>query len=176
MKYYVLSKDSKLFVIGSSEYPSHMTEQGYVIVCESPTSDQDIITLVETEGLYGTKVTTAHIDQAKVDLKAAQDIQDKTQQAIKTAVKNARMFGQELMDEYATENILLGITQDGQSEVVLSTMGSVILALQSGSLYVAVDKIKALTTRDPKYITTARLLNFLNKIELYLGKTPTQSL
>lgn len=184
MKYYIFTKDNQLFTVGASEFPSHLTQEGLTYICESPTYDTDIVSLRDVVGIDGQPVLDlnegpvkeAYIDEAKAALKQAQEQADKQQEALKSIVKKARQFGQDLMDEFATENILLGITQEGKTEEVLTKMSSIILSLQSGSLYVAIDQIKKFQGKDEKYLTDPRLLAFLNKIENYVGATPTQSL
>jgi hypothetical protein len=83
---------------------------------------------------------------------------------------SAKTFGEQLMKEFATENIVMGITQDGMTSAVRKAMTEVILALTTASLYDAIAEAKAIPAekKDPKYITDARLLSFINKIEAYL--------
>lgn len=91
--------------------------------------------------------------------------------ATEVAVANAIMFGQKLITEFAAENVRLGITQDGQTGVVLDKMAPTMTALQSGSLYEAMTRALAIDPQDydAKYVTHARLMTFINKIEAYLG-------
>jgi len=80
-------------------------------------------------------------------------------------------FGELLMNDFTAENILLGITQYNMTAVVLERMGAVITALQTGSLYDAVTKVRQipLSDYDTVFITDPRLLAFINKVETYLG-------
>jgi hypothetical protein len=104
------------------------------------------------------------------EIKADIDEQDIVR-ATEKAVADAIIFGQKIITEFAAENVRLGITQDGQTGVVLDKMASVLTALQTGSLYEAIDRAQAIDPGqyDPKYVTAARLLTFINKIEAYLG-------
>ena len=79
-----------------------------------------------------------------------------------------------VLKEFAGENIRLGITQDGQTGVVLTKLQGVMIAGQSGSLYEAIIRTKAIDPGDydAKYITAARLLVLCNKIRVALGKAP----
>jgi len=97
---------------------------------------------------------------------------------VRNIVRNAREFGQKLMDEFAADNVALGITQDGMTKTVRQNMSEVMMALMSGSLYDAIDEAKAIPNecKDIKYITDERLLNYINKIEIYLGITLSESL
>lgn len=90
---------------------------------------------------------------------------------VKQSINNAMAFGSNLLLEYSTENVLLGITQENKTGEVLSKLSLVLPAIQSGSLYEAISRIKAIPSSDydSKYITQARLLIFVNKIEQYLG-------
>ena len=93
-------------------------------------------------------------------------------------VAGAMAFGSQLIQEIAAENISLGITQDGMSGVVRKALSEVVLALMTGSLYDAIDEIRAIPVekKDPKYITDTRLLAAINKIETYLGQPLSTSL
>lgn len=79
--------------------------------------------------------------------------------------------GQELIVWFAAENISLGITQTGMTGAVRSATADVVNALSTGSLYDAIIAAKAISpdSYDATFITAARLLFFVNKIETYLN-------
>lgn len=87
-------------------------------------------------------------------------------------------FGMALQKEFTKQNMVLGITQDNMTGTVRKAMIEVLSALQTGSLYDAITEAKAIPAeaKDPKYITNARLLAFVNRIEEYLQIPLTQSL
>jgi len=89
--------------------------------------------------------------------------------AVSKAISSAMTFGQSLVTEFAVENVMLGITQDGKTGEVLDKMAPVMAAVQSGSLYEAITRAKAIDDFDAKYVTHDRLYAFINKIEAYLG-------
>lgn len=93
-------------------------------------------------------------------------------------VSNAIAFGNKLVTKFAAENIAMGITQEGMTATVRARMTGVLNALQTGSLYDAMIEVRAIPPehKDPKYITNARLLNFINQIEDYLGINRSLSL
>jgi hypothetical protein len=80
-------------------------------------------------------------------------------------------FGETLINDFTAENIMLGITQYGMTAVVLERMGAVLSALQTGSLYDAIVKVRQIpqSDYDSIFITVPRLLAFINKVETYLG-------
>lgn len=90
---------------------------------------------------------------------------------VEVAIRNAIAFGQKMMTKFAAQNVMLGITQDGQTGVVLDKMAPVMAALQSGSLYEAISRAQAIDSQeyDSKYVTHARIMSFVNEIEAYLG-------
>lgn len=98
--------------------------------------------------------------------------------AAKAAVASAMSFGSALVEDFAAENVLLGITADGMTGAVLDNMASVMNALKSGSLYEAIVRIKAMPaeSKDAKYITDSRLLEAVNKLEAFLGLPLSSSL
>jgi len=90
---------------------------------------------------------------------------------VQNALSAAKAFGEQIMNEFTVENIMLGITADNMTGTVRKNMSEVIIALQTGSLYDAITEAKAIPIedKDMKYITDARLLSFVNKIETELG-------
>lgn len=93
------------------------------------------------------------------------------EQQLRSIVKNAISFGSQLMEDFVIENIVMGITQDNMSESVLDAMAGVESALRTGTLHVAIKRLKEIAPeqKDAKYITDARLLDAVNKLEEYLG-------
>lgn len=93
-------------------------------------------------------------------------------------VSDAKDFAMKLMIEFASENILMGITQENKTGEVLEKLSSVMPSLQAGSLYEAINQIRAIPPEkyDDKYITEMRLLAAVNKIEFYLGMPLSESL
>lgn len=91
-------------------------------------------------------------------------------QIVSKIIEDAIVFGNSLIVEFAAENVIMGITQDGMTGTVRKRMEQVILALSTGSLYDAISEAKAIPEqdKDTKYITNARLLQFVNKLETYL--------
>lgn len=117
-------------------------------------------------------------EMSGLDIVAVEDADKKAQIqhadaviATQKAVAAAMAFGQNLMTEFAAENVMLGITQDGKTGEVLDKMAPVMAALQSGSLYEAISRAQAIDPADydEKYVTHARLWAFINKLEAYLG-------
>lgn len=98
--------------------------------------------------------------------------------AIIDTIQNAIRFGQSIIIEFAAENVAMGITQDGMTKTVRENTTEIVSALTTGSLYDAVTAIKSFDPlkKDAKYITDARLIKFLNKIEDYLGLPRTTQL
>lgn len=109
-------------------------------------------------------------------VKTAAQAADQQNQLL-NAVTGAIAFGQKLLTEFSAENISLGITQDGQTKSVRTKMAQVTAALQTGSLYDALDECMAIQQADydVKYITAARLVLYGNKLRAYLGKAPVNA-
>ncbi len=86
--------------------------------------------------------------------------------------------GQELIVTFAAENIALGITQAGMTTQVRTVTADVVSALSTGSLYDAITAARAIppASYDATFVTEARLLSFINKIEVYLGIPVSASL
>ena len=97
---------------------------------------------------------------------------------VNTVVSNAVIFGQALLQEFITENVMMGITQANMSELVRVRTQEVRDCLNTASLYSAIAVIKRFPVedKDPVFITDARLLKMLNAIESYLKLPITLSL
>lgn len=93
------------------------------------------------------------------------------QRALKQAVQGAINFGQQLLVDFAAENVAMGITQDGMTKSVRQKMSEITSALQTGSLYDAIEEIDAIPAeaKDAKYITDERLAAYKQRILDYLG-------
>lgn len=96
-----------------------------------------------------------------------------TVESVERIIAAAKVFANSIIDRFAAENVLLGITQAGMTGAVLNKMSGVMSALLTGSLYEAIARTKAIpeSDYDATFITEARLLSFVNKIESYLGIT-----
>ena len=90
---------------------------------------------------------------------------------VKRSIRSAMAFGLEVIENAATENVLLGITEYGMTATVIRVLGPTNAALTTGSLYHAIDEIRAILPedKDDRFITDARLLATINEIETYLG-------
>lgn len=90
---------------------------------------------------------------------------------IQNVINSAIGFGQKIITEFAAENVAMGITQAGMTATVRRNLSDVTNCLLTGSLYDAIDQIRAIPAedKDPIFVTDARLLIFINKIEAYLG-------
>jgi hypothetical protein len=80
-------------------------------------------------------------------------------------------FGNELIIDFAAENIGMGITQSEMTPAVRLATKDVVAALSTGSLYDAITAARAIPAeqKDAVFVTDVRLLVFINKIESYLG-------
>jgi len=86
---------------------------------------------------------------------------------VSAAIANAVVFGQGLILEYATSNVIASFTLE-QIKDNMTRTATVQQALNTGSLYVALDALDNIES-DDTVITPARVLEFKNKIETYLG-------
>lgn len=91
--------------------------------------------------------------------------------SVEFAIYNARIFGSNLIEKFSAENVMLGITQLGKTADVRKALADVISCLDTGSLYDAMDQVRAIpdASKDAVFITNARMLGFINCIEDYLS-------
>jgi hypothetical protein len=124
---------------------SHISTEGTVV---------HIHYVSETDAAALTAIVNAHIPVSASD-------------TVKAAIANAVVFGQGLILEYATSNVISAFTLE-QIKDIMTRTAAVQQALNTGSLYVAMDALDNLET-DETLITPTQALEFKNKIETYLG-------
>jgi hypothetical protein len=97
---------------------------------------------------------------------------------VSKSVAAAQVFMNNLLVQFNTENLLMGIDADNLVDEVLTVMSPVLVAMQSGSPTSAIKRAKAIpsSSYDSKYVTAARLLSYCNQIETFLGITLSTSL
>lgn len=174
MKYWIIKSAAdpeKYAVIGANRPPAG-------VLCVAPegatTSDGKYITVEEVE-INGIPTNVATLDsvQKAADEAAKQAAEDALapQRAVESAIRSAMQKGNIIIEKFAVENVMLGITVDNMTGTVLDVMAPVTEALRSGSLYEAISRIKAIdpSDKDVKYITDSRLLAAVNELEEHLG-------
>lgn len=103
-----------------------------------------------------------------------------TAQQVSYAIGEAMSFGTAVLNDFATQNVLSGITQAGKTQAVMDYCHELTHCLITGSLYAAIGQINDMiadttstkTTLSP-FITNNILYTYLNKIQTYLGVTVT---
>jgi hypothetical protein len=85
----------------------------------------------------------------------------------------ASSLGRQLINSFIQENVELGITQAGKTKAVRQAMAEVTSCLMTGSLYDAIDELRIIPAeyKDLVFITDARILSYINKIETHLELT-----
>lgn len=144
------------------------------------------------DGLYGTpdalnvifKTDYVDADSAAVStywsgITAPMFLPTPTQQ-VSLAIGEAMSFGTQVLNEFATQNVLGGITQAGLTQSVMDYCHDLTHCLITGSLYNAISEVKIMIadTSSTKaglspFITNNVLYVYLNKLQVYLGVTPT---
>jgi hypothetical protein len=93
--------------------------------------------------------------------------------AVREIIKNAILFGTDLMEKFAAENVMMGITQAGKTKVVADYFADVIRYTQTGSLYEVINEVDRLINAGipselSPFVTEARLNDFKSKVITYL--------
>lgn len=92
----------------------------------------------------------------------------------KKVIRNAIEFGNDLLEEFAAENILSGITQAGKTKDVADYLVDATRYLQTGSLYEVMNECDRLIAAGipvglSPFVTETKLNNFKTKIIGYLS-------
>lgn len=106
-----------------------------------------------------------------------QDV-DQAMYVLNMHLKPAVCFGLSMIEDFSTENILLGITQAGMTNHVRKSASEIVDALHTGALYDAILEARAVPAevKDPIFLSDARLLRLINQIEQFLGVPISPSL
>jgi len=88
------------------------------------------------------------------------------QDQIANRILAARDFGVRLIAQYGAQNIMAGYSVQ-EIQAIMERTGRLQAALNTGSLYVAINELNAVET-DDVYITPAKIKYFRNLIEDYL--------
>lgn len=86
---------------------------------------------------------------------------------VKAKIRAARVFGQDLIYQYGTHNVMSGFTVE-QIQSIMDRTTRIVAALTTGSLYVAIAELNAIET-DDIVITPDVIKTYRNKIEDFLG-------
>jgi len=98
--------------------------------------------------------------------------------AIEAAIAQAMAFGQSILIGFRAENVAMGVIQDNMTGWLLNKLSPVMDAILTGSLAESITRLKAIPVAeyDGKYMTVPRMIQFINKIETYLGVPLTTEL
>lgn len=100
------------------------------------------------------------------DERAAED--DYANKYISLIIGRSIEFGNELIREFTSENVQMGITASGQTNAVRKALAESWQAIQTGSLHDAIYELEQVVRTSP-FLTEARLRAFINRIKDYLG-------
>lgn len=90
--------------------------------------------------------------------------------AVWQAVENAIAFGKDIISDFITENVILGITEAGKTGHVRRVLTDVMIAIQTGAFSDAIDELDAIAAedKDPVFISQARINAMKAKLQAYL--------
>lgn len=92
----------------------------------------------------------------------------------KKKIEAAMQFGNALLVEFATDNVMQGITQTGKTKAVADYCCDIMRYIQSGSLYETINEVDRLVSLGvpadlAPYVTAVRLNQFKQRILNFLG-------
>lgn len=97
-------------------------------------------------------------------------------QIVEQKIADAQAFGMQVLIDFATENVLMGITQAGQTIPVNLYLHRLGHYIGTGSLYAAIDEMNTIiadttTAKTSLYpfVSDARITTYKNRIQTYLG-------
>lgn len=110
--------------------------------------------------------------QAAYDAWMATKAQENMKKYVSEIVDQSIRYGRTLVVEFGAENVLMGIQQMGQTNRVRKAMAEVVNALQAGALSDAIYECRQVPVEqmDGTFLSPARLLTFINKVEAFMGE------
>lgn len=147
-------------------------------VCETETGDGKGFHFFEEDQteLDDTITCPDHPEATTRDfvIKETNDVDTSPFAVYKEIIRQAVAFFDDLMTEFAGENITLGITQAGKTKDVADYLANVLRYGQTGSLYEVINECDALVTAGvpaglSPFVTEARLNTFKAKVTAYLS-------
>jgi hypothetical protein len=110
----------------------------------------------------------------KLIVYAQAPIQPTMEEIVGKKIVDAQTFGQALLKEFATENVLMGITEAGKTIQVTDYLHKLSHYIMTGSLYAALTEIDVIISDTNKsdldpFVTNDRMNIYKEKIQRYLG-------
>ena len=102
---------------------------------------------------------------------SAQTLNDPVERIRVLVLKPAKQFALEIEETFISENIAMGITQAGKTDLVTERLDEVLKHVRNASLYSALAAIQNVVIDDAvsPFITAPRMVAFANKIKKYLN-------
>lgn len=100
-----------------------------------------------------------------------QTLNDSIERIKVLVLKPAKQFALEIEENFVAENIAMGITQAGKTDLVTERLSEVLKHVRNASLYSALAAIQNVVVDESvhPFITAPRMLAFANKIKKFLN-------
>lgn len=100
-----------------------------------------------------------------------QTLNDPVERIKVLVLKPAKQFALEIEETFVAENIAMGITQAGKTDLVTERLAEVLKHVRNASLYSALSAIENVVIDESvaPFITVPRMITFANKIKKYLN-------
>lgn len=161
--------------LDSEAYTAHLNKAGVVSFWQRRGSE---VTLTFTHELNETELDAVLLHESTYE----NPVVTVWEQGARNTIRNAIEKGQQLVEDFATESIVLGINQANMSGPVRRAMQDVVNSLLTGALYDSVSSIKTVrddiqgnTALTDVFLSDTRLLKYLNELEAFLGLPLTES-
>jgi len=139
----------------------------------SAISSPNLINLVDAGEEFAVVFDNNILDSTLLDQLIGAHTHLAPEEVVKNSVKSAIEFGNELIITFASENVLMGITQAGKTKEVADYTADIMRYAQSGALYEVMAEADRLIAAGlpvdlEPFITEPRLLAFKQKVQDYL--------
>lgn len=153
--------DKRFSVITSSNYDGVMKSgDNFYVSWKQEPSNQDLAAIE----LYWRDLTEQVYNTPTLQ---------ESMETLSKILRDARVFGDALIVQFAFENVAMGITQAQKTRIVADYCQKLQYYASTGSLYAALEEIESISDNIPAelapFVTAERLLVYANKIKAYLG-------
>jgi len=91
--------------------------------------------------------------------------------SVKSVFRKSIIGVQDIVEQFATENVLMGITEAGKTKLISDTVAQVMYYCQTGALFEAVNALQAIELTEPMapFLTETRRTEYVQKFQALLA-------
>lgn len=91
--------------------------------------------------------------------------------AVRASIRKSIIGAQDIVEQFATENVLMGITEAGKTKLIADAVSPVMYYLQTGAVTVAIEELQAIQIDETMapFLTEVRRSQYVEKLQQLLA-------